>query len=283
MKMAACGSNFVRNNSPFETIPCSVVFHSLSTGSRKALQRPLRRQLKVRTAYPKLRSCAVAAIANSQTDRSSACLEIIKVARKKFSEEVSFFVKDSDISLAKVMLLVAAEDEAFLLLNRERDIQALRTEGREIPYLDDCSEKTRLDSFLLAGKTMGEWHSELDMIAERVQVELISKDIGCHLAEVLEAVNFVLFDELGFCRLNVANDPKQSYLHTVLNSACGTDILLSLIYIEVCQRLGVAIVGAGVGEDFLIWPQTENTEVCCHLLFSICFLNLFKTNISIIF
>ncbi|KAF2614001.1 hypothetical protein F2Q70_00013144 [Brassica cretica] len=35
---------------------------------------------------------------------------------------------------------------------------------------------------------------------------------------------------------------------------------LSVIYIEVCQRLGVPILGAKVGEEFLVWPKTENPE-----------------------
>lgn len=36
--------------------------------------------------------------------------------------------------------------------------------------------------------------------------------------------------------------------------------LISVIYIEVCQRLGVPILGSRVGEDFLIWPKTEYPE-----------------------
>lgn len=40
-----------------------------------------------------------------------------------------------------------------------------------------------------------------------------------------------------------------------------TAILLSIIYIEVCRRLGLTIVGSRVGEDFLIWPQTGYLEV----------------------
>ncbi|WP_423797083.1 transglutaminase family protein, partial [Mycobacterium tuberculosis] len=36
--------------------------------------------------------------------------------------------------------------------------------------------------------------------------------------------------------------------------------MISIIYMEICRRLGVNIVGARVGEDFLIWPHTENLE-----------------------
>ncbi|XP_074573247.1 uncharacterized protein LOC141829629 isoform X2 [Curcuma longa] len=37
------------------------------------------------------------------------------------------------------------------------------------------------------------------------------------------------------------------------------DIMFSVVYVEVCQRLGVNIVGSKVGEDFLIWPQSGNS------------------------
>ncbi|WMV40467.1 hypothetical protein MTR67_033852 [Solanum verrucosum] len=39
-----------------------------------------------------------------------------------------------------------------------------------------------------------------------------------------------------------------------------TTILLSVIYIEVCRRLNLTIVGSRIGEEFLIWPQTGNPE-----------------------
>lgn len=39
-------------------------------------------------------------------------------------------------------------------------------------------------------------------------------------------------------------------------------ILLSIIYIEVCRRLNLTIVGSRVGDEFLIWPQSANPEVC---------------------
>ena len=43
-------------------------------------------------------------------------------------------------------------------------------------------------------------------------------------------------------------------------------IMLIIIYIEVCRRLGVTIVGARVGEYFFIWPKTEYIEVCYNLI-----------------
>lgn len=73
----------------------------------------------------------------------------------------------------------------------------------------------------MAGKTIHDWQAELDAIAKEVEAELISKDIGCHLAQVLEAVNMVLFESRGFRRSPVPGDAKNSYLHLVLSSGCG--------------------------------------------------------------
>lgn len=47
----------------------------------------------------------------------------------------------------------------------------------------------------------------------------------------------------------------------IIHSSILAAILLSIIYIEICQRLGITIVGSCVGEDFLIWPDSGNLEV----------------------
>eukprot|EP01018_Ginkgo_biloba_P001814 Gb_38781 [translate_table: standard] len=205
---------------------------------------------------------AVAATALSgHMSRSTADFELLKNARKMFCDEVSFRVKDRDVSLAKAMLLIAAEDEAYMSLNRDMDARSVLNEGREPPSSSKVAfEWANLDALPLAGKSISAWLSEFDIIAKEVEAELVSKEIGCHLAQVLEAVNVVLFNLRCFTRSSVLKDPTQSYLHSVLSSASGSAIMLSIIYIEVCRRLGVTIVGAKVGEDFLIWPQTENTE-----------------------
>nr|XP_029119778.1 uncharacterized protein LOC105042973 isoform X3 [Elaeis guineensis] len=140
----------------------------------------------------------------------------------------------------------------FLLPRNERNDATL-------PYKSHL-ECNVVDEISLAGKSMHGWLNELDIIAREVEAELISRDIGCHLMEIFEAVNTVLFGIRGFKRFPVLVDPKFSYMHTVLSSGCGSAIMISIIYIEVCRRLGVSIVGSRVGEDFLIWPETENPE-----------------------
>ncbi|CAN4095567.1 unnamed protein product [Withania somnifera] len=149
--------------------------------------------------------------------------QVQKDARKKFIHEVSFKSKDNDISLAK----------------------------------STCKEAM---PFPLGGKDMNEWLAEFDVIAKEVEVELVSREIRCNLVEVLDAVNAVLFKSRGFKRSSVVMDSKCSYLHSVLSSGYCSAILLSVVYIEVCRRLNVTIVGSCVGEDFLIWPQTRSPE-----------------------
>ncbi|GMH26679.1 hypothetical protein Nepgr_028522 [Nepenthes gracilis] len=186
--------------------------------------------------------------------------KVLVSAREKFTREISFRLKDKDISLAKALLYIAAEDEAFLAFNRERDSHSLLNERRDVQVMANVHERDCLETMPLFGKNISEWMNELDAIAREVEAELVSRDIGCHLVEVLEAVNLVLFESRGFKRLAVAVDSKCSYLHGVLSSGYGSAILLSIIYMEVCRRLGLTIVGSRVGEDFLIWPQTENPE-----------------------
>ncbi|KAG8638105.1 hypothetical protein MANES_15G184300v8 [Manihot esculenta] len=186
--------------------------------------------------------------------------QVAKSARERFTQEISFQSKDKDISLAKALLYIAAEDEAFLAFNKEMDARSLLNERRTASVPVKEEEWDSVEKMLLAGKNITEWLCELDNIAREVEAELVSRDIGCHLVEVLDAINVVLFESRGFKRSPVVVDSKYSYLHTVLSTGCGSAILLSIIYIEVCRRLNLTIVGSRVGEDFLIWPQMGNLE-----------------------
>ncbi|KAH9616414.1 hypothetical protein KSS87_009121 [Heliosperma pusillum] len=186
--------------------------------------------------------------------------DVLKAAREKFTEEISFQSKDKDISLAKTLLYIAAEDEASMAFKREMDARSCQNERNNVTTPTRVYEGDSLELMPLEGKRMSEWLDELDVIAREVEAELVPRDIGCHLVEVIEAVNVVLFQERGFKRVSIAVEPKCSYLHGVLNSGVGSAILLSIIYIEVCRRLGLVMVGSRVGEDFLIWPQTETPE-----------------------
>ncbi|CAK9177640.1 unnamed protein product [Ilex paraguariensis] len=215
-------------------------------------------QMKRRSSFSLLASSALATTRIASLPNFNP--EVLKAAREKFTREISFQSKDKDISIAKALLYIAAEDEGFMAFNREMDVHSLQNERKDASVPADAQEYKCVEAMPLAGKSINEWLAELDAIAKEVEAELVSRDIGCHLVEVLEAVNVVLFELRGFKRSPVLVDSKYSYLHWVLSSGCGSAILLSVIYIEVCRRLNLTIVGSRVGEDFLIWPQTGNPE-----------------------
>ncbi|KAL6556469.1 hypothetical protein OROGR_005757 [Orobanche gracilis] len=204
---------------------------------------------------------AYSALAESRNSpRADFYKEILEAARDKFTQEISFQSKDKDISLAKALLYVAAEDEAFLAYNCELDVCSQHNEWRKTASPYDAQKWDTVETMRMGGKSINEWLLELDAVAKEVEAELVSRDIGCHLAEVLEAVNKVLFESRGFKRSPVIVDSKCSYLHSALSYGCASAILLSVIYIEVCRRLNLTIVGSRVGEEFLIWPPTGNPE-----------------------
>lgn len=124
------------------------------------------------------------------------------------------------------MLYVAAEDEAFLAFNREIDICSVHNERRDTSLLHDAKGWDSVEAMPMAEKNINEWLVELDAIAKEVEAELVSRDIGCHLAEVLEAVNKVLFQSRSF-RRPVIVDSKCSYLHSALSSGCASGIFSS--------------------------------------------------------
>ncbi|KAL3619123.1 hypothetical protein CASFOL_036693 [Castilleja foliolosa] len=217
-----------------------------------------KRQSRNRLSISPLASSALAESPNSSTPNFYK--EVIEASRDKFTCEISFQAKDKDISIAKALLYVAAEDEAYLAYNRELDTRSIHNEKKDISQVPDAHVWDSVESMPLAGKNINEWMAELDIIAKEVEAELVPREIGCDLVEVVEAVNKIVFEARGFKRIPVLVDSKCSYLHSALSSGRASAILLSVIYIEVCRRLNLMIVGSRVGEDFLIWPQTGNPE-----------------------
>jgi regulator of sirC expression with transglutaminase-like and TPR domain len=83
--------------------------------------------------------------------------------------------------------------------------------------------------------------------------------VARHLGEsrsslaVLAAMKKVLFDEEGF-RGNEGDyyDPRNSFLNEVLDRKLGIPITLSILYIEVAGRSGLALQGVGFPGHFLV-------------------------------
>ena len=72
------------------------------------------------------------------------------------------------------------------------------------------------------------------------------------------AVRSVLFDELGFRGNSAAyDDPKNSFLNDVLDRKLGIPITLSVIFLEVCWRMGLDAHGIGYPGHFLVRAEGQ--------------------------
>jgi regulator of sirC expression with transglutaminase-like and TPR domain len=100
------------------------------------------------------------------------------------------------------------------------------------------------------------------------QLDLIAAEIGTRIsgdADInmrLAAMNRYLFGELGYSG-NIENyyDPKNSYLNEVIDRRIGLPITLSILYLEVAQRLGIAARGISFPGHFLVGVTTEAEDL----------------------
>lgn len=76
-------------------------------------------------------------------------------------------------------------------------------------------------------------------------------DAGIH-GRVL-ALNQLLFDEIGFAGNETDyEDPRNSFLNEVMDRRTGIPITLSLVYMEVARRAGLAVEGVNYPGHFLV-------------------------------
>lgn len=74
--------------------------------------------------------------------------------------------------------------------------------------------------------------------------------------EAIARLNVHLFDELGFAGdEDDYDDPRNSLLDQVIERRRGLPILLSVVYIEVAQRRGIAVDPIGYPSHFLVSPR----------------------------
>ena len=112
----------------------------------------------------------------------------------------------------------------------------------EASLLMACEEYPDLD--------VGGYLSRLDALG----AELHSRVGGtADAAAVVASLNAILFEEQGFSG-NTADyyDPRNSFLNDVLDRRTGIPITLSMVYIEVARRGGVAVHGVGLPGHFIV-------------------------------
>jgi regulator of sirC expression with transglutaminase-like and TPR domain len=101
---------------------------------------------------------------------------------------------------------------------------------------------------------------ELDALAEAARSRLLTARGD---TERITQLNRFLFVESGFHgNRDDYHDPRNSYLNEVLERRCGIPISLSLVYLAVTARLGLAVQGVGFPGHFLVkWQGDPGTLV----------------------
>jgi len=90
----------------------------------------------------------------------------------------------------------------------------------------------------------------IDEYAERVHLRRGESEDPAHS---IASINVVLFQQEGFAgNQSEFYDPRNSYLNDVLDRKLGIPISLSVIYMEVAQRVGLPVFGVGLPGHFLL-------------------------------
>jgi regulator of sirC expression with transglutaminase-like and TPR domain len=123
----------------------------------------------------------------------------------------------------------------------------------------------RQETFSLAEAALyiaQEEYPDLDPQIYLGQLDQIAQQVRQHLPEEryplkwIRCINHTLFQQMGFIGNNQDYyDPRNSFLNDVLEQRTGIPITLSLVYLEVCQRIGLPMVGINFPGHFLIRPQ----------------------------
>ena len=107
-------------------------------------------------------------------------------------------------------------------------------------------------------------YPSLDIEAFASRVEGLARRVAALLRDfdpqrALAAVNQVLFEEVNL-RGNREDyyDPRNSFLNDVLDRGLGIPITLSILYMEVARRVGLALTGVGMPGHFLLKHYRED-------------------------
>jgi regulator of sirC expression with transglutaminase-like and TPR domain len=132
---------------------------------------------------------------------------------------------------------LVAEDEGFALLEA-----AIAVAQDEYPQLDPQG--------VLA---------QVDALAERLK-RRVPADAA--VLQKLRFLNRYFFQDLGFAgNVNDYYDPRNSYLHEVLNTRRGIPITLALLYTELATQIGLNARGVSFPGHFLVKLRASKGEV----------------------
>ncbi|MBM2806877.1 MAG: Tetratricopeptide repeat protein [Deltaproteobacteria bacterium] len=78
----------------------------------------------------------------------------------------------------------------------------------------------------------------------------------------IAALNFVLFARHGFSgNRDDYYDPKNSFLNQVIERKTGIPITLSVLYMEVAERVGLTVNGVGFPGHFMVTVRADGNEI----------------------
>ena len=102
---------------------------------------------------------------------------------------------------------------------------------------------------------MARLHDLSEAAADRLDLDEAVERQADHLAEYL-------FSDVGFGGNPQAyDDPRNSYLNEVLDRRLGIPISLSVIYVDIAQRLGIPAYGIGLPGHFIVGIHGREAEV----------------------
>ncbi|MBW4551156.1 MAG: transglutaminase-like domain-containing protein [Aphanocapsa sp. GSE-SYN-MK-11-07L] len=140
-----------------------------------------------------------------------------------------------ELSLARLHFYQALQPDVINLAEA-----ALYIAQEEYPQLEVASYLTMLDQMA----------AQVQLPSDRYPLKII------------QAINRLLYEELGFSgNSQDYYDPRNSFLNDVLNRRTGIPITLSLIYLEIAQRLDFPMIGVGFPGHFLIRPDLEEIGI----------------------
>lgn len=105
-----------------------------------------------------------------------------------------------------------------------------------------------------------EWGAQRTTHVYRAKIDQFAEDILDKLSEqhmradwrAIPIINEYLFGEQQFSSVDNADNPEDLFLHTVLDKKRGYCLSLSVLYLAVCERLGLPVYGVVVPGHFFV-------------------------------
>jgi regulator of sirC expression with transglutaminase-like and TPR domain len=186
---------------------------------------------------------------------------VSRLVREKFleigAEAKPYLARASETDGAVVRAKARSILEEIRFGELEREIGAFATRAVDLARLEE-------GAFLVArfgypDLDVSRYERLLDEMAGELSAHLEGKRSGL---AILRAFADFLFDELGFTGNSLDYyDPDNSYINRVLDRRAGIPITLSLIYLFLARRVGLAMEGIGLPGHFVVRLPGPDSEL----------------------